>query len=137
MNLISIYPKEVDYLHKDGIEFHINTFIEVMIDGELIKDTKAFEDGEIFWPELKRSIEKSGNYLIFTCICGVAEDAGWEEINVIHKDNTIIWEFERNSDFQFRFDKEDYIKEVNLCESLLNLSAYPLGVESVIRSRKL
>ncbi len=132
MNLISIYPKEIDSLEKDGLEFYNNTFIEVIIDGYPLKDTEAFEDGEVFWPELKRSIEGSGKYLIFTCICGVAEDAGWEEINVIHKENMIIWEFDRNSSFQFRFNKEDYIKEVNLCESLLNLSDFPLGVDEAI-----
>ena len=130
MNEIAIYPKEIENLEAEGIVFKNSTFIGMMIDGELIDEIKAFEDGTVYWPELKRSLEGTGKYLIFTCICGVAEDAGWEEINVIHSNSEVAWKFERDGEHKFIFDKADYLYQIQQCEKILNLKEFPLAVEN-------
>lgn len=129
MNDIAIFPNEVESLKAEGIEFHNNSFIEINIDGDSISALKDFEDGTVFWPELKKSSEKSGSYLIFTCICGIAEDAGWEEVQVTHSESAITWEMDRRS---YVFDKSDYISQVYRCEKLLNISEFPLAVENAV-----
>jgi hypothetical protein len=36
--------------------------------------------------ELGKSIKEGGKYLIFTCACGIADDGGWDYIDVIKKE---------------------------------------------------
>jgi len=130
MNDIAIFPEEIDYFEAEGIKFCKNTFINILIDGTSINEMKEFEDGTVYWPELKKSTEKNGNYLIFTCVCGIAEDAGWEEINVVHSEKMVTWIFERNGENRYQFDKDDYLNKIQRCEKLLNLSEFPLAVEN-------
>ncbi len=93
---------------------------------------ESFEDGTVYWPELKASSIESGRYLIFTCACGVAEDAGWELVKVTHTISEVIWEFDRNGDQKFTFDKSNYLVQIEACENSMNLSEYPLAVEQAI-----
>ena len=132
MNSITLYPDEVSSIEIEGIDFRDNTFIEMLIDGTSMSEMLSFEHGTIYWPELKSSIEKSGKYLIFTCFCGIADDSGWEEIQVSHSDNKIEWAFERNGLQKYSFDKEKYLKEILACENMLNLSQYPLAIEQAV-----
>lgn len=132
MNDIEVMPREIAYFESEGIEFRNRTFIEVKIDDWPIIKMNAFAGSVIFWPELLKSSEKTGKYLIFTCICGVADDSGWEVINVIHSDNQISWVFERNGEHKYHFDKRKYIHQIRECEKRLKLSEYPLDLESAI-----
>ena len=132
MNSITLYPNEVSSMEVEGINFKDKTFIKMLIDGIPMNEMSSFEDGAIYWPELKCSAEKSGKYLLLTCFCGVAEDAGWEEIQVAHSGNNIEWVFERNGMQKYSFDKEEYLKEILACEKMLNLSQYPLAIEYAV-----
>jgi len=132
MNELLIQPEEVDLLSRDGIEFRHNTFIELEIDHESYLVNEAFEDGTVYWPELKASSIESGSYLIFTCACGIAEDAGWELVKVTHLNLEVIWEFDRNGSQRFTFDKPNYLAQIDACEKSMNLSEYPLAVEQAV-----
>ncbi len=131
MNKLLIKPVEIELLSLDGIEFENNTFIEFEIDGEPHLSQKAFEDGTVYWAELKSSAKGSGRYLIFTCACGVADDAGWELINVTHSVSEVSWQFERNGVQRYVFKKSDYIAQIEKCEIEMNLNIFPLAVEDV------
>ena len=132
MNDIAIYPSEFDFLEIEGIEFVCKTFIEILIDGDSISGLRAFESGVVFWPELVRSLDGCGKYLIFTCACGLAEDSGWELIDVQHSKNEVSWVFERNGDQVYTFEKSEYFKQIHNCEKLFNLSEYPLAIKRTL-----
>jgi len=58
----------------------------------------------------------------------IYDDAGWDYINVEHDGSKVVWCFDRDQDSRFEFSKAEYIKQVASCESLLNLSRYPLAM---------
>ncbi|MCP3926223.1 MAG: hypothetical protein GY714_26965 [Desulfobacterales bacterium] len=132
MNKITINQKEIKFYEEEGIVFSNKIFIEIQIDELHFKEMNAFEGGAIYFHELKKSAKKTGEYLIFTCICGIADDAGWDKINVVHSKNEIYWEFERNGSQKFKFDRIEYIEQVIKCEKLLNLSKFYLAIENVV-----
>jgi hypothetical protein len=87
--------------------------LHLFIDGTEIRRI-IFDNGSAaFFPELAESAKKSGNYLILTCWCGVADCAGWDKVNVVHKDNLISWAFSYNGHtFEFFFDNINYTNEI-------------------------
>lgn len=68
--------------------------------------------------ELKDSANKSGNYCIWTCTCGIPDCGGVDPngITIKHQDDKIVWS---NLDFpiedkrEFIFDKKQYQFSVN------------------------
>ena len=115
-----------------GIRFHNETLINLIINGTAIDQFKFFGDGTVYWPELKASAQEAGSYLIFTCHCGIADDAGWEKINVTHTDGKIIWSFNRNGKQTFGFNANAYKDAIRECESRLDLNRYPLAIKDAI-----
>ncbi len=79
-----------------------NDFLEILDKGMSV----------IYFQALQNSANKEGKHLIFTCSCGVADCGGWDYVQVTHKDNKIIWQFEYGKDYYFEFEKENYIKEI-------------------------
>ncbi|KZZ46995.1 hypothetical protein A3759_18480 [Thalassolituus sp. HI0120] len=132
MNQLLIRPEEVELLSRDGIEFKNNTFIELDVDHQPYLIYEAFEEGTVYWPELKASCLCSGEYLIFTCACGIADDAGWNLITVTHSESEVIWDFYRNGKQRFCFDKANYQSQINECERQMNLIQFPLAVEHAV-----
>lgn len=129
MNEIIIVPKEIDNaVSYEGIDFSNCTFIDIYLDGISIEEIEDFDSGVVYWEQLQKSCEQEGQYLLFTCYCGNPEDAGWDYITVKHNENEIMWSFERDTELQFVFNKSEYIKQVESCKNLLNLSRYPLAV---------
>ena len=85
----------------------------MLIDGEDIEELDGFEDALVVFEELRKSTESSGKYLIFTCACGVAEDGGWEGVDVSIDGDNVKWEFEVGDKFyRYIFDKNEYLAEV-------------------------
>lgn len=106
----------------DGIKFTSCAFVKLEINELELLAVQSFEGSVVFFPELERSLSGSGKYLIFTCACGIAEDAGWSEIEVGHRTDVIYWEFERETLYRFEFDAEQYLLEIrNCCNSLKTL----------------
>jgi hypothetical protein len=116
MENIILYVEEYEgakNLVKDGINFKDSQIIKILIDGYEIDNNNGFEDSLIYFDELEKSFEQSGNYLIFTCACGIADDGGWEGVLVKVSDSKITWTIEvGDSILNFSFDKEQYISEV-------------------------
>lgn len=116
MENIILYVEEyggAKELVKDGINFKNSQVIKLLIDGYEIDSNKGFEDSLIYFDELEKSFEKSGNYLIFTCACGIADDGGWEGVFVKVSGSKITWTIEvGDSVLNFSFDKEQYVSEV-------------------------
>ena len=96
-----------------GIEFSNIAYVLVYVDGINLFSLDSFQDSLLVFPELKRSVSKSGKYLLFTGATGVADEAGWEYIEVLHKDNFVFWNIERDDSLlSYVFDKEIYINGV-------------------------
>jgi hypothetical protein len=132
MNSIKITPRKVEgQIEHEGIEFSHCTFIDIYVDGVRLDLTDSFE-GVAYWPELRKSADGSGTYLVFTCYCGVADDAGWEPIVVKHKDQCVTWSFKRNGPRKYLFGASEYISAISQCEKALELNQYPLAVESAV-----
>lgn len=116
MENIILYVEEYEgdkKLVKDGISFKNSQIIKILIDGYEIDNNNCFEDSLIYFDELEKSFEQSGNYLIFTCACGIADDGGWEGVLVKVLDSKITWTIEvGDSILNFSFDKEQYISEI-------------------------
>jgi hypothetical protein len=116
MNSLTVYVEEYsdgEVLLKHGIRFSNSLIIKVLIDGEDIQDFEGFEDSLIYFDELKESAKKAGKYLIFTCSCGIAEDGGWEGVDVDITDDQVTWVFEVGDKIhRYTFDKSEYLNEI-------------------------
>ncbi len=129
MNKFEIVPKEIDgSVTHEGIQFSACTFIDIYIDGISIEEIEAFESGVAYWPELERSLQGTGNYLLFTCFCGNPDDAGWDYVRVEFTDSAVIWCFERELESRYEFSKVEYIDQIESCRSMLRFTHYPLAI---------
>lgn len=129
MNDIIIVPKEIQKaISYEGIEFSNCTFIDIFIDGVSIEESEDFESGVVCWDQLQGSSLQEGKYLLFTCYCGIPDDAGWGYIFVEHSTEHIVWHFDRITEIKYRFNKLDYIEQIASCKKLLNLDPFPLAV---------
>lgn len=129
MKDITIFPKTIENMVEyEGITFSKCTFIEILIDGESIEDLANFESGVVYREQLKQSASGSGEYLLFTCYCGIPEDAGWDYIKVTHTDSTVKWEIDCDAFEEIIFSKSEYVKQIANCESLFELDKYPLAM---------
>jgi hypothetical protein len=87
-------------------------FIKLHVDGvDLMKLTEE-RKGVVVWDELKKTLSSSGDYLILTCMCGVADDAGYNLVMVQRNDRSVSWTFNDNFGITWIFDKSLYDMEV-------------------------
>ena len=64
---------------------------------------------------------------MFTCVCGITDDAGWEPVSVYHDRDVVTWEFNHLELERFSFDREQYIAEIDrLNERLLDFSTFTI-----------
>ena len=112
INVVTL--KEDEYLRRDSIRFENCSYLQLFIDDEDIATYPDFEDILIVPTELYKSSLQSGEYLLFTCACGVADDGGWATIKVTHSEAIVQWDFLRDKPYCFKFSKENYLKEVQV-----------------------
>jgi len=112
INVVTL--KEDEYLIRDSIRFENCSYLQLFIDDEDIATYPDFEDILIVPTELYKSSLQSGEYLLFTCACGVADDGGWATIKVTHSEAIVQWDFLRDKPYCFKFSKENYLKEVQV-----------------------
>jgi len=63
--------------------------------------------------DLEKSTEGTGDYLLFTCTCGVADCGGWNKVQVLHRDKIVTWTFAyNNKQHVFSFNMDDYVGEI-------------------------
>ncbi len=110
----------------DGIIFNDIYYIDIFIDNKNIRDfNEDFYDVMIFFSELKKSIYKAGKYLIFTCASGIADDGGWEGVNVINKKETIEWSFYHGErTYLYKFSKRDILMKIDNLKIIINEQIY-------------
>lgn len=136
MNTLILYLDAIQgeqTIEKDGIAFSDVCIVKCWIDGEDIDDLEIFKGSLLYFDELQKSQTISGNYLIFTCACGIAEDAGWTGVIVTHKTKTIEWEIEVGCKFyRYVFNKDNYCNEVAALRNSINASSLPLEPKNVI-----
>jgi hypothetical protein len=118
---------------RDAISFSNIAFINPIVDGKSLFESEDFADSFMVYEELIKT-KGSGKYLLFTCACGVADDGGWNGVNV-EKNNTVVkWEIDKNTHSikltfdvnQYEFELEKLISEVsNLSQ---NISLEPTNV---------
>ncbi len=88
-------------------------WLELSIDStEFLKNIDP-ESNAVSFEELVNSLNGNGEYLIFTCSCGVADCGGWQEVKVSHHDQKIKWEFEyAQQHYMFEFVNSFYKGEI-------------------------
>jgi hypothetical protein len=126
MNRIIFFAEEfrdAEVLNIYGIEFHDCIVVRAVVDGELIHELSEFEDSLIYVPELLRSLEGPGRYLIFTSSCGIAEDGGWDGVVVDHELNLVSWSFDVGEvSYFYKFEKTEYFNEIESIASVIEKS---------------
>ena len=96
-------------LNLEGIVFYNIAYIQLFIDNHQID----FEGSFTLFNGLKSSLLGTGTYLLFTGVSGIADAAGWDYIEVVHKRSIIEWKFEWDGkSFQFSFEKDEYIAAI-------------------------
>lgn len=99
----------------DGITMSDCLLVEAKINGLKILGETFYEDGLIVFEELKDSIGESGDFLIFTCACGIADDGGWGMTSVKHKEDRVEWVVRRGDDEKrYSFEKQGYQNSIKL-----------------------
>lgn len=135
MNSLTLFLEEhtgTDIINIEGIPFENAIFVKMLIDGVGIEELDCFDDSQVYFEELRESCSSSGNYLIFTCACGIAEDAGWDGVAVKIDETTVKWTFELgNRIYYYSFDLDEYHAEIKAIELQLRqtkLTLQPTGV---------
>jgi hypothetical protein len=123
-----------DMLIMHEITFHDVNVIRLLIDGEDISSRDPlFEGSLVVFDELEKSRRASGCYLIFTCACGIAEDGGWEGVEVNVSDEFIYWDLAvGNKRMKYVFDRSEYDSEIEAAKLYLSNSPYPIAPTDVI-----
>ncbi len=81
---------------------------------------------------IERLVATIHSTLLFTCYCGVADDAGWETIRVLHSKDKVSRTFRRDGLRKFFFARCAYILAIQECGSRINLADLPLAVERAV-----
>lgn len=128
MNLNTL---ELDIEASQGV-YEVEHHLIIEIDGAYLLD--AIDTMSLaYYPELIKSVQGSGDYLIFTCACGVADCAGWEKVGVTHEEEIVAWDFSFNEiTYAFRFDKNFNIGEIQRLVFEVELNKYEIEPKHVI-----
>lgn len=105
-------------------------WIKLKVDGvELFMD----RSDAVYFEELYKSSKSSGEFLIFTCSCGVADCGGWEKINVTQSNGKVNWSFRRcQKNIQLEFDTLFYVGEIERLKFEIDLKKIVLEPQGVI-----
>lgn len=103
----------------DGIQFSSCAFVQIEVDGDALLEREDFRGSSVYFEELKKSVLGSGQFLIFTCACGIADDGGWTRVDVEHKSGTVSWAFERAGQIRFVFALPQYTAAIQSCRAAL------------------
>lgn len=115
LNLRTI--KSGEQLIIDGIEFTNAVLVTLIIDSLPIDKMKYLDVALVVFSELIRSLSGSGCYMIFTSASGIADDGGWEGVEVNYEGNRVTWDFEVEDEvYHFEFDSQQYEKEIRALE---------------------
>ncbi len=107
-------------------------FIKLIIDNiDLIKETKD-RKGVVVWSELKKTKDNSGKFLILTCVCGVADDGGFQLVTVEHGETIVKWIFNDETKLLWEFDKMDYDLKLSKLDSQIEKLTVPLEPTNIL-----
>lgn len=97
-----------------GINFSNVCLIRLSVDNVPLDTRSEFSDSLVVFHQLQESALRPGNYLLFTCVCGVADDAGWGKISVTHSNGSVGWKFARDEKMiHFSFDQQEYSNTIH------------------------
>lgn len=123
MNQLTLKARTIsdgDKLVIDGIEFNNAILIRLMIDGLPSEKLKYLELAVVVFSELVRSLTGSGRYLIFTSASGIADEGGWEGVDVKFEGDRVVWDFEvEDMTYHFEFHSQEYEREIRWLEDEL------------------
>jgi hypothetical protein len=121
-----------DWVEYEGITFSNCAFIKLIIDDiDLVKLTD-YEKGVVVWDEIKKTRFESGDFLILTCLCGIADDGGFQLITVSRNENTVNWTFNDGSKSKWEFDKNEYDAELIRLENEISKLSVLLEPKDVL-----
>jgi hypothetical protein len=93
----------------DGIDFFESVLVECRLNGITLFDDLFFHDSLANPSGMIASAKETGEYLLFTCACGIADDGGWGLTKVVHLQSTVSWTIVRGeSKREFEFDRTAY-----------------------------
>ncbi len=123
MNQLSLNARIIkndEQLIIDGIEFSNAILIALNIDSLPSEKMNYLDVALVFFSELVRSLSGSGRYLIFTSVSGIADEGGWEGVQVNFVRDRVVWDFEvENEVYYFEFDSQQYEREIRSMEHKL------------------
>ncbi|NHZ36003.1 hypothetical protein [Massilia rubra] len=120
-------------LRRDGIVFEDVSIVRIFIDAKDMLEEADFDGALVCFDELKHSLSGRGNYLVFTCACGIADDGGWESVAVDMTDSTVNWTMQAGSRaLNYCFDRTVYVAEIAALGKKLASSALPLEPGQVV-----
>ena len=97
----------------DGIVMSNCILVDLFINEVSVLGDEFYEDGLVVFDELRKSVETSGDFLIFTCACGVADDGGWEMTNVQHEKAAVKWTVARgDEEKKYVFESASYVEQI-------------------------
>ena len=106
----------------DGIEFTNSMLLELNVDDFSSRKVEHLDSSLVVFPELMRSLSGSGKYLIFTSASGIADEGGWEGVDVKFERNIVTWSFEvEDMQYGFNFDEIEYEMEIRKMEQELKI----------------
>lgn len=136
MNSIIFFVEEFignEILDMHGIVFRDCIVVRAVVDGELIHEMPGFDDSLIYFPELLRSLEGAGRYLIFTSSNGIAEDGGWDGVAVDCDSEFVSWSFVVGEvNFFYRFQRDEYFSEIGDIAAVVNKSSLRVEPTDVV-----
>lgn len=113
--------------------FSNSKFIEMKIDDmSVINGDYIFDNTLVYWDELFKSSIESGRYLIFTSANGIADEGGWDYVDVHHIKDEIEWLIVKDGkSIKFSFNTNEYINNINSLKNQIKKSDDKLPLEPV------
>ncbi len=94
----------------------------LFIDGTEFRRIIIDNSNSAVFYNLADSLQDTGDYLIFTCVCGVADCGGWDKVHVVHANNKVKWTFNFNSkQYVFTFPIDNYKDEIYKIQQRIDL----------------
>lgn len=126
--------KGKDWMEYENITYSNCAFIRLVVDGVNLITKTEDRKGVVVWDEIKKTTSNSGQYLILTCVCGIADDARFDFVDVERKEDSVTWKFNDESNWNWEFPMEEYDAEIKRIEKEIDEmdASLPLEPEHVV-----
>lgn len=134
-NRCSFSVKDISGQHIDGMTFERAVVVSMQIDGQSLASVLGLDETEavVVYSELLRSRSEEGTYLIFCGLSGIADDYGWDGVDIAWCEGHVRWMFinQHDSHISWQFEERQYMAAIEEIEGQILLLPDAVSVKPI------